>query len=91
MTLACEDAYSKVVALVTVADVSLTFVQTLSSLVKILKLKFRRDFEAEVWSVFCCWCLVDVTKLNLGQYSEARFGQDFNFRFSRDADVWLRF
>ena len=32
----------------------LTFVQTLSTLVKILKLKFRRDFEAEVWSVFCC-------------------------------------
>ena len=29
--------------------------------------------------------------MNLGQYSEARFGQDFNFRFSRDADVWLRF
>ena len=23
-------------------------------LVKILKLKFRRDFETEVWSVFCC-------------------------------------
>ena len=23
-------------------------------LVKILKLKFRRDFEAEVWLVFCC-------------------------------------
>ena len=23
-------------------------------LVKILKLKFNRDFEAEVWSVFCC-------------------------------------
>ena len=32
-----------------------------------------------------------VTKLNLGQYSGARFGQDFNFRFSRDADVWLGF
>ena len=30
-------------------------------------------------------------KLNLGQYSEAKIGQDFNFRFSRDADVWLRF
>ena len=42
---------------------------------------------AEVWSVFCCSCLVEVMKLNLGQYSEARFGQDFNFRFSRDADV----
>ena len=23
-------------------------------LAKILKLKFRQDFEAEVWSVFCC-------------------------------------
>ena len=34
------------------------FVQTLSTifqgLVKILKLMFRQDFEAEVWSVFCC-------------------------------------
>ena len=56
-----------------------------------LKLKFRRDFEAEVRSVFCCRCLGEVMKLNLGQYSEARFGQDINFRFSRDADVWLRF
>ena len=68
---------------------SLVFVQTLSTLVKILK--FRRDFEAEVWSVFCFCCLVEVRKLNLGQYSEARFGQDFNLRFCRDADVWLRF
>ena len=25
-----------------------------------------------------------------GQDSEARFGQDFKFKFSRDADVWLR-
>ena len=61
---------------------SLTFVQTLSTLVKILKLKFRRDFAAEVWSVFCCWCLVEVTKLNLVHYSEDCFGQDFNLRFS---------
>ena len=38
---------------------------------KILKLKFRGDFESDV--------LVEVTKLNLGQYSEARFGQYFNF------------
>ena len=30
----------------------------LSILVKIVNLKFRRDFEAEVWSVFCCWCLM---------------------------------
>ena len=72
MTLACEDAYSKL----TVADVSdenrvgnsllqiwklrfghkakLLFRLCAQGLVKILKLKFRRDFEAEVWSVFCC-------------------------------------
>ena len=55
-----------------------------------LKLKFWRDFEAEVWSAFCRWCFEEVTKLNLGQYSEARFGQDFNFRLSWDADVWLK-
>ena len=40
------------------------------------RLKLRRDFEAEVWSVFYCWCLVEVTKLNLCQDSDARFGQD---------------
>ena len=56
----------------------------------ILKFKIRRVFEAEVWWVFW-WGLVGVTKLNLGQYSEARFGQDFNSSFSQDADVWLRF
>ena len=44
-------------------------------------MKFRRDFEAEVWSAFCRLCFEEVTKLNLGQYSEASFGQDFNFRF----------
>ena len=27
---------------------------TAQGLVRSLKLKFRRDFEAEVWSVFCC-------------------------------------
>ena len=30
-------------------------------------------------------------KLNLGRGSEPRFGQDFKFKFSRNADVWLRF
>ena len=56
-----------------------------------LKLEVRRDFEAEVWSVFCCWCLVEVTRLNLGQDYVAKFGQDFKFKSSRDDDVWLRF
>ena len=34
---------------------------------------------------------VEVTKLNLGQDSEARFGQDFKFKLSGNTDVWLRF
>ena len=73
MTLACEDPNSKLIEVVTDADVDdedrvdksllqiwklrfghKAFVQTLSTLVKILKLKFRGDFETEVWSVFCC-------------------------------------
>ena len=29
--------------------------------------------------------------LNLGRDSEARFGQDFKFKSSRDADVWMKF
>ena len=37
-----------------VCSLGLTFVRTLSNVFKILKLKFRRDFAAEVWSVFCC-------------------------------------
>ena len=71
--MACEDANSKLVEVVTVVDVSdedgvgisllqiwklrfghKAFVQTLSTLVKILKLKFRGDFETEVRPVFCC-------------------------------------
>ena len=48
-------------------------------LVKIFKLMFRQDFEAEVCSLFCYWCLVVVMKFNLGRDSEARFGQDFEF------------
>ena len=48
-------------------------------LVKILKLRFRQDFEAGFCSAFCCWCFVEVMKLNLGRDSEAKFGQDFEF------------
>ena len=48
-------------------------------LVKILKLRFRQDFEAGFCSAFCRWCFVEVMKLNLGWDSEARFGQDFEF------------
>ena len=76
VTLACEDANSKLVEVVTVVDVDdgdcvgnslfqiwklrfghkakLLFSLSAQGLVKILKLKLRRNFEAEVWSVFCC-------------------------------------
>ena len=76
MTLASEDAYSKLVEVVTVADVddenrvgssllqiwklrfgqkaSLLFSLSAQGLVRSLRFKFRRDFEADVWSVFCC-------------------------------------
>ena len=57
MTLAYEDAYSKLVEVVTVADVS--------------------DEDRVGISLF------QITE----QYSEARFGQDFNLRFSRDAEI----
>ena len=48
-----------------------------------MKLKFGQYFAADVF--------VEVTKLNLGQDSEGRFGQDFKLKFSRDTDVCLRF
>ena len=101
VTLACEDANSKLVEVVTVADVDaednvgnsllqiweltfgskakLLFRLWAQGLVKILKLRFRQDFEAGFCSAFCCWCFVEVMKLNLGRDSEARFGQDFEF------------
>ena len=76
MTLRCEDTNSKLVEVVTVADVDavdhvgnnllqiyeltfgpktkLLFRLRAQGLVKILKLKFRQDFEAGVCSAFCC-------------------------------------
>ena len=48
MTLACEDAYSELVEVVTVADND-DKNRVAQGLVRSLKLKFRRDFEAEVW------------------------------------------
>ena len=56
-------------------------------MVKILKLKFRRDFEAE----FARYFAADVWNLNLGQDSEVRFSQVFKFKLSRDTDVCVRF
>ena len=44
-------------------------------MVKILKLEVQAKFEAGQF--FYCISFVQVMKLNLGQDSEARFGQDF--------------
>ena len=96
MTLAVEDANSKHVEDVSVADVDaekrvdcslvqiwklkfchkakLLFRLWAQGLVKVLKLKLRRDFEAEFLSIFWCWFLVKVVKLN---HSKASFGQFF--------------
>ena len=68
MTLAYEDSDSKLVVVASVADVDaedrvgnsllqileLRFDHKAKVLVKILKLKFRRDFEADIWIFFCC-------------------------------------
>ena len=70
LTLASEDDNSKLVEVVSVAHVDdekrvdnslvqiwkvkLNFCLRFQGLVKILKLIFRQDFEAEVWSLFCC-------------------------------------
>ena len=76
VTLACDDAYSILVEVVTFADVDdencvgnsllqiwklrfgpkgkLLFRISAQGLFKSLRLEFRQDFEAEIWSVFCC-------------------------------------
>ena len=56
----------------------------------VIKHNFCLDFEHKIWSRFWSrnsgeiwnwsWCLVEVTQLDLGHDSEARFGQDFKFK-----------
>ena len=50
------------------------------------EVEVQARFEAGIWSVFCCWCFVEVMKLSLGRDPEARFGQYLEFELSRDAD-----
>ena len=52
-------------------------------LVKSLKLKFKRNLENEVWSVFCYWGLVRFWSVCLVKILKLKFG--------RTADVWLWF
>ena len=51
---------------------------------EILKLKFVQYFAADVSLRLRSWILVKILKL-------CRFRQDFNFKFSRDTDVLLKF
>ena len=81
VSLVCEDGNSKLVEVVTVVEVD-DEKRVDNSLVQIWKVKFghkvkfrlwdlrfRQDFEAEVWSLFCCWCLVVAMKFILGRDS----------------------
>ena len=83
VTLACEDANSKLVDVVTVGKIcfrfrswgkktQLLFTLRAQGLVKILKF-----LQLESGQFFFCWCFVEVLKLNLGRDCEARSGQDF--------------
>ena len=68
-------ANSNLLDVVSVADVD-AMERDDDSLVKILKLRFGRDFEVEVW-----W---RIFKLNFGQV-KLKLGRDFG------TDVWLSF
>ena len=75
MTLACKDAYSKLVEVITVDDVS-DENRVGNILLQFWKLRFGHKAFVQTLST-----LVKILKLNCGQYSEARFGQDFYFTF----------
>ena len=48
-----------------------------------MKLKFGQDFAADVWLRLRSLILVEILKLGLVKI--------LSFKFSGDADVWLRF
>ena len=57
----------------------LNFFLTLSTRVgQDFEVEVQQDFETGACSAFCL-CFLEVMKLNLGQYSEVRLGQDFEF------------
>ena len=116
VTLAFEDAYSKLVEVVTVTHVD-DEKRADNSLVQIWKVKFGHKVKFlsrlwaqgfKVWSRFWSWCWGKILKLKFGHYSATdawlwlwslilvailRLGlvKIFQFKFCRNADVWLRF
>ena len=81
MTLACEDAYSKLVEVATVADVS-NEDRVGNSLLQIWKLRFGH--KAKLLFRPSAQSLIRILKLRFRQDLKLEFGQYF------DADVWLR-
>ena len=73
--------------------IKLNFAQTLST-------RFGQDFEVEVQTRFLSWSLVSILPLMFctgyeieSFFENPKVGLDniLNFKFCRDADVWLRF
>ena len=55
--------------------IKLKKIQTLSSgFGQDFEVEVQAGFETGVWSVFYCWCFVEILKLILGRAFEARFG-----------------
>ena len=75
MTLACEDAYSKLVEVVTVADVS-DEDRVVNSLLQIWKLRFGQ--KAKLLLRLLAQGLVKILKLKLRQELKQEFGHFFS-------------
>ena len=90
MTLACEDAYSKLVEVITVADVS-DENRVGNSLLQIWKLRFGQKAKL----LFRLWAqgLHKILKLKLRQDLKLEYGQFFLLMFCRGYEVesWSRF
>ena len=85
VTLACEDANSKLVDVVTVADED----RVGNNLLQISKLRFGKKAKL----LFKARGLVKILKLKFGQVLQLEFGQFFLLKFCRGYEVesWSRF
>ena len=101
LTLACEDNYSKLVEVVTVAADVDDEDRVGNSLLQIWKLRFGNkanfcsDFQHKVWSRFWKWSSSQIFKLKFGQYFDAdlvdimklNLDWDYEARFVQDFEV----
>ena len=56
-----------------------------------MKSIFGHDFEAENWTRFWSWSLVEILNLNLVKISKPNFGQDFEGDVFREAEFRSKF